>query len=148
MLLCRALHQENGLFPLDEEKVRQMLRRAFNREGGLIGVIGPPGDLQAVIYMLLSTFWYSQSAHFEELFVYVRPEYRQTLELPEAERFSRVKALADFAKWCSDSSGIPLVIGVVSDARTAGKVALYERFFGKPVGSFFYYEAKKEKIAS
>ena len=36
MVLCRDLHNENGIFTLDENKVRSVLRRAFNKEGGIL----------------------------------------------------------------------------------------------------------------
>lgn len=142
MELCRELHRENGLFPLNELKVREMLRRSFNRQGGILGVIGQPDALEGMIYMLVSSFWYSTQPHLEELFVYVRPAFRETKELEGEQKFSRVRALAEFAKWCAETSTFPLVIGVISDERTEGKIRLYQRYFGKPVGNFFYYAPK------
>lgn len=144
MQVCRELHTENGLFPLDEALVRDMLRRAFNRDKGILGVIGMPGKLEAISYMLVSNFWYSSHPHLEELFVYVRPQFRETQDLPQDQKFSRVRALAEFAKWCSDETGFPLIIGVISDERTEGKVRLYRRYFGDPIGNFFYYSADKK----
>ena len=132
MGLCRDLYSENGMFPLNEDKVRAMLRKAFNREGGVLGVIGESGKIEGMIYMMVSTFWYSDQPHLEELFAYVVPEYRKT---------KNAKELMKFAKWCSDQSGFPLIIGVISNERTEGKVRLYQREFSKPVGNFFYYKA-------
>ena len=130
MTLCRDLHEENGIFALDEDKVRGMLRRAFDREGGILGAIGPSGNIQGLIYMLVSTFWYSDDPHLEELFMYVVPEFRKSRNAIE---------LMHFAKWCSQQSGFPLLIGVISNERTEGKVRLYQRQFDKPLGNFFFY---------
>ena len=133
MALCRDLHKENGLFLMDDEKVRAMLRKAFNREGGILGAIGSPGSIEALIYILVSSFWYSNESHLEELFTYVAPQYRKSRNAVE---------LMHFAKWCVDQSGLPLVIGILSNERTAGKVRLYQRQFDKPAGNFFFYAKK------
>ena len=132
MGLCRDLHDENGIFTLDENKVRAMLRRAFTRDGGILGAIGPSGSIEGLIYMLVSTFWYSEQPHLEELFMYVAPQFRKTRNAIE---------LMHFAKWCSEQSGFPLIIGVISNERTEGKVRLYQRQFDKPLGNFFFYKA-------
>lgn len=130
MEICRALHAENGLFAMNEQKVRDMLGRAFTNQGAIIGAIGPKGSIQGAIYMLISNFWYSNDWHLEELFSYVLPQYRRT---------SNAKDLITFAKRCSDELGIPLVIGVISNERTAAKVGLYQRQLDKPAGAFFFH---------
>ena len=139
MELCRELHVENGIFPLNEDKVRAMLRRAFDRQGGIIGAIGDSGKIEGLIYMLVSTFWYSDQPHLEELFAFVVPEYRKTKNAIE---------LMKFAKWCSDRSGFPLIIGVISNERTEGKIRLYQRQFSKPVGNFFFYKSNGKDSVS
>lgn len=136
MELCRQLHKENGIFSLNEDKVRDTLHMAFDRKGAVLGVIGTPGKFEALICMLVSSFWYSSDPHFEELFCYTVPEYRKS---------ENAKDLIGFAKWCSDQSNFPLLIGVMSNERTEGKVRLYQRQLSKPIGSFFFY--KKENAA-
>ena len=131
MGLCRALHKENGLFTLNENKVRQTLHRAFDRQGGILGVIGPPGKIESMIYMLVSNFWYSDDAHLEELFAFTKVEFRKTKNSID---------LINFAKWCSGESGMPLLIGIISNHRTEAKVRLYQRVFSKPIGNFFFYK--------
>ena len=133
MELCRGLHAENGIFPLNEQKVRDALHRAFEQKGGILGVVGPAGAIEGLIYMVLSTFWYSDTTHLEELFLYVKPEYRKT---PDARDLMR------FAKWCADQTGFRLVIGVLTNERVAGKIRLYQREFANPAGNFFIYEAQ------
>lgn len=133
MGLCRELHVENGIFGMNEDKVRAMLRRAFERQGAIVGVIGDPGKIEGVICLTLSTFWYSDDAQWEELFSFVKKEYRKSKDALD---------LMDFARWCSDTSKIPIIIGVISNERTAGKVRLYQRKFS-PIGAFFFYPDKK-----
>lgn len=130
MALCRDLHQENGMFTMNEKKVRAMLARAFNRDGGILGAIGAPGHIEALVFLMVSSFWYSDEPHLEEIFTYVAPQHRKSRAAIE---------LLQFAKWCVDESGMPLVIGVLSNERTEGKVRLYQRQFSKPVGNFFFY---------
>lgn len=136
MGLCMQLHEENGIFPVNKDKVRAMLRRAFERDGGVLGAIGESGKIEALIFMLVSTFWYSDQHHLEELFSYVHPDYRKSRNAVD---------LMGFAKWCSDQSGFPLVIGVISNERTEEKVRLYQRQFDKPMGNFFLYLARDAK---
>lgn len=138
MALCRELYSENGLFSFDDDLVRGMLRRAFQKQGGIIGVIGDHGKLEGAIYMLISHFWYSHDPHLEELWSYVLPAHRKT---------SNAKHLISFAKTCSDRLNIPLVIGIVSNERTEAKVKLYQRQLDKPSGAFFLYNSKWQKVA-
>lgn len=134
MTLCRDLWAENGRFHLDEDKVRKVVRQAFNKQGSILAGVGPVGALEGMILMLVTTSWYTEKPHLEELLLYVKPEYRRT---PGA---SNAGDLARFAKWCAESSGMPLQIGILSDIRTEGKRRLYEQHFKKPVGYFFYYD--------
>jgi hypothetical protein len=134
MELCRQLHSENGIFSFSEEKVRATLRRSLNREGGILGLIGNHGSIEAMIYLMFGQFWYSEDQHLEELYSYVRPEYRKSKNASD---------LIQFAKWCAETSNMYLVIGVMSDHRTAGKVRLYQRSLSDPIGAFFLYPKKQ-----
>ena len=133
MEMCRMLHAENALFDMSEAKVRGVIEMALYRKGGILGVIGAPGHIEAMIYMLLSQIWHSEQWHVEELFSYCRPEYRKS---------NNAKLLIKFAKRCADELNLPLIIGVISNDRTAQKVELYRRQFQKPVGAFFCYNTK------
>ena len=129
MDLCRALHKENGLFSMNENKVRGYLRRAFARDGAIIGVIGKPDHIEGAIYLLVGEFWYSNEKHLEEFFNFIRPEHRKS---------KHAQALICWAKELSDDQ-LPLLIGVISTERTAAKVRLYRRQLGDPIGAFFFY---------
>ena len=135
MELCHSLHLENGIFTMNDEKVKSMLAKAFNREGGILAGVGPPGKLEGLIYILLSSFWYSDDPHFEELFLYVHPDHRKTRNAVE---------LLKFAKWCADETGFPLFIGILSNHSTERKELLYERqLHQNSNGKFFVYQGKK-----
>jgi GNAT superfamily N-acetyltransferase len=122
--------KEQALFPVDEGKARAMLNRAFLREGGVVGVIGPKGAIEAAIYLILAQPLYSEDWHIEEVFHVVRPAFRRS---PHA------KALLEFSKKCHHDLGIPVLIGVLHQKRTEAKIRLYRRQFGPAVGAYFLY---------
>jgi len=129
--LCHELHADNGLFPMDEEMVDEMLERAFNRRGGIIGVIDGDDKIAACIYILISNFWYSRQNHLEELFSFVRPEHRKS---------KHAATLIEFAQKCASQLKLKLLIGVLTTHRMESKVRLYRRELGMPAGAFFVYE--------
>jgi len=116
--LCRKLHGENGLFKMDDNKVRTMLSRAFDRQGGILAGVGSKGKLEGLLLILLSNFWYSNDPHWEEIFLYVLPEYRKSRNAVELLRF---------AKWCAEQTPYPLFIGIMPNAASQRKVYLYDR---------------------
>jgi len=136
MQLFTLMHSEGGLMPLDEMEARSMLHRVFNRQGGILGVIGEPGHIKAMIYLLISKFWYTKHFHLEELFNFVRPDCRLDGESAK-ERYGT--KLIQFAKKCSDEIGLPLTIGVLTNIRMEAKVRMYQRELGVPAGAWFVH---------
>ena len=132
MRLCRSLHDENAFLPMSEEKVRGMIHRAFNRRGGIIGVVGTHDRIEGAICLTISTMWYAEQWVLEELFNFVHPEFR---------RSTNAKDLIAFAKMASDELHLPLLIGIVSNLRTAAKVRMYRNQLGEPAGAFFLHGA-------
>lgn len=131
MALCRDLHTENALLPMSEDRVRETIERAFSRDGGIIGVIGRPGEpLRGIIYVIIGRLWYSDDWVLEELFSYVPPEHR---------RSTYAQDLIDFAKRQADELRLKLMIGIISNERTEAKVRLYTRKLGPPAGAYFVY---------
>lgn len=128
--MCRENHAENALFGISFPKVEAMIDRAFNRAGMVIGVMGAPTALEAMIVMEISQFWYTDDWCLDEVMNYVRPEFRKS---------TRAKDMIAWAKRCSDELVIPLVIGVMANERTEAKMGLYQRQLGKPVGGFFFH---------
>src|SRR5882724_6262045 len=76
--LCKLLHGENGLFPLSLSRVQNMLDRAFNREGAIIGVIGDVGEPVATIYLGINQVAYSDAFSITEEFNFVHPDHRRS----------------------------------------------------------------------
>lgn len=134
--IIRLLHMmwaEGGMFPLDIEKSREAFAKAFSHKGGIIGVVGDPGNLEAMIFLGIGQYWYTKDDHLGEIFNYVRPDCR---------RSGHAKDLILFGRSTAEKLGMPLVIGVMSNLRTEGKVLLYKRLLGIPVGAYFVYGVK------
>lgn len=134
----KLMHAENGWQPLDVDYARYTFARAWDRKGGILAVIGLPGHIRAMLYLMITNVWYSRQNHLQELFCWVHPDHRHS---------DYGKLLIDFAKKCSDDMSqtaghkIPLMMGVLTNKRMAGKVRLYRRFFGLPVGATFVHNA-------
>jgi len=126
--LGRLIHAENAVMPMSEERIAEYAWRGINQERAVMGIIGPVGHIEAVVYLVIGRFWYSDNFHLEELFSFVRPEHRKS---------DNAKALLEFEKSCSKRLGIPLLMGVISSNRTAAKIRLYERRLGKQSGAYF-----------
>lgn len=127
--------EENGFVKSDPVKILEDVWPALNCDHGIIGIIGEPGHkIEAAIFLRIGKMWYSDQYVVEEKLVFVHPEYRSA-------KGGRAAKLCDFAKAVSNSLGIPLMIGVLSNNRTEAKVRLYKRKFGDPAGAFFLYGA-------
>lgn len=129
MVLCRMLHEENGIFNRDDVIVREAIHDALTQKRGVIGVIGPSHALEGAIFLTIGHVWYTREPHLEELFNFVHPDFRKS---------DRAKMLIDFAKMLAGND-IKLIIGVLSTIRTEAKVRLYERRLGPRAGAFFIY---------
>jgi hypothetical protein len=132
------LHRENGLFTIAPAKVTNFMDRALHPERipswdtgprAQIGVIGLPGRLEALVFVLISSFWYSEEFHLEELLVYVDPECRKS---------RHAVACVTWMKDLSDQLKIPLMTGIISKERTAAKIRLYDRMLPR-IGAFYFY---------
>lgn len=136
MSLCHRLHSENGLFQMDEDKVRGVVESILHSDRpGIIGVIGEPGFPEGMIILLISNMWYAadDDRHIEEILSYVPPEHRKS---------HHAKSLISFAKSCAERLEMPLLIGVQSTHRMEAKVRLYQRQLPK-LGEFFMFDPRK-----
>jgi hypothetical protein len=129
----RALHAENAMMPLSEDRIRAAAWRAIRQDRAMVGVIGPVGALEGMIYLTIGQFWYTDKPHLEELYAYVLPEFR---------RSTNAKALVEFAKRSSERLKVPLLIGIISNDRTAAKIRMYKRQLGEPAGAWFLHNGK------
>lgn len=131
-------HKENGLFKLDPLKVEHMVNRAIYADQippwdsgprAHLGVIGKEGELEALVFLMISTFWYSSDLHIEELMVFVDVE---------ARRSEHAKSIIAWMKKTADTLKIPLLTGIISKDRTAAKIRLYDRYLPR-IGGFYLY---------
>jgi GNAT superfamily N-acetyltransferase len=125
--------QENGLMELDESLIREGALAAIRGEESVIGCIGPVGALEAAIHLSMRRFWYTSDAHLEELWAFVRPQFR---------RSKNAQALIEFAKALAVELKRPLLIGVLSSQKTEAKVKLYQRKLGAPKGAYFLFNTE------
>ena len=137
MSLCEGLHSENALFPMSAVKVRAMLRAALvgpvHMRRGIVGIVGPAGDIEGSIFLEINSLWYSDEYVLSELWNYVRPQFRSS---------SNSKDMIAFAKLMSERFKLPLMIGVLSNERTEAKIRHYRQQLGAPAGAFFVHGAE------
>ena len=123
--------EENGFVNPDKTKLMTELWQALNLNYGMIGIIGKEnGPIEGAILLRIGPMWYSHDMVVEEKAIFIHPDHRGAKE-------GRARRLVEFAKNAADELGIPLLIGVLSNKRTEGKIRLYERQLGKPTGAFF-----------
>ena len=129
----RMLHSENAMMPLSEDMILSAAWRAIRQDRAMVGVIGQVGSIEGMIYLTVGQFWYTDKPHLEELYAYVKPEFRKS---------TNAKALVEFAKSSARRLNVPLLIGIISNKRTEAKIRLYERQLGKQSGAYFLYGGK------
>ncbi len=127
--LLLMLHSENGMFGVNDTKVRDGIKVATRRKGGFIWVIDEGGRVVATLGMLIVTDWYSDDEYLLERWNFVHPKYRKS---------NYARMLIEQAKWTSNLMKLPVQVGINSFARTEGKVRLYARHM-PCVGAFFMY---------
>jgi hypothetical protein len=131
--ICKEDYAENGQFSLSPAKLEGLVARILDEGKGIIGLIRRNGEIEAIMLMQITQFWYSDDYCLEEVLNFVRPQFR---------RSTNAKDMIQFAKRCSDELAIPLVIGVVSNERTKPKLELYKRQLGESCGGYFIYSKR------
>lgn len=135
MKLAIAASDENSFLKASPARLAAELWPALNQDHGLCGAIGVPGGaIEGVVLLRVGEMWYSDSIVVEERAIFIHPNYRSA-------KGGRARRLCEFSKKVSDTLEIPLLIGVLSSARTQGKIKMYERQFGPQAGAFFLYRA-------
>ena len=122
-------YRENGIYSINPAKVGAWLLMGLNRDNSSIGIIRGPGGIEAACGVYLATSWYTDDIYVEEVFNYVRPDYR---------RSTHAKHLIQFAKWFAENLNVPLLMGIMTTKRLAAKERLYERQLTK-IGSLFLH---------
>lgn len=126
---------ENAFLDWSATKLAAEIWPATQLDGGICGVIGEPGSLEGVVVIRIGGMWYSDSTVAEERAIFIHPDFRSA-------KGGRARRLCKFSKTVSDTLEVPLIIGVLSNERTAGKIRMYSREFGEPSGAFFLYRAR------
>ena len=145
--LCIDLHNENALFPIDENKYQRRIAEILATDDewaiisggepknryGFIALAEKNGRATGAIVLNIEKLRYTEAECLSELFNYVVPEHR---------RSDCAKRLIEFSKDISDNMGLPLLIGVLSTTRTEAKVRLYRRQLDL-VGAFFIHSPRE-----
>lgn len=129
--------EENGFINPNPQKLLGEIWQALCLVDGMVGIIGPKDSdaIEGLVVLRIGDMWYGDGRVLEEKAVFIRPDFRSA-------KGGRARQLCEFSKKTADELGIPLIIGVLSNHRTAGKVRLYKRIFGEPSGAFFLYGAR------
>jgi N-acetylglutamate synthase-like GNAT family acetyltransferase len=136
MRLAVMACEDNGFLDFSQELLAREIYPALALDHGLFPVIGPPGGpIEGFVFLKIGTLFYSNRQCLEEKCLWVHPEYR-------AAKGGRARKLLDFTKKTADTLQLPLIIGIFSTRRSAGKEKLYERVFGQKAGAFFLYGAE------
>lgn len=136
MDLCLLGSEENAFVKPDPVKLLNEVWPALHLDGGICGVIGEPGSqFEGGILLRTCKLWYSDQLVLEERGVFVHPDFRSA-------KGGRARKLCEFAKTAASTMKMPLLIGILSNHRTEGKVRLYERIFGQPAGAYWLVNAE------
>lgn len=124
---------ENGLSDPEPGKILQDVWEALNLNFGILGAIGPlGGPLEGAVLLRITVPWYTEQPVLEERAIFVHPDYR-------AAQGGRAARLVEFSKKAAKGLNLTLMIGVLSNQRTAGKVRMYRRMLGEPAGAYFLF---------
>lgn len=135
MDFLRDAHAENGMASLAEDRVEPVLQCALAQWRGIVGIIDAPDDrIGAAVGLLVGKWWYSNEEHLEDIFTFVRSDYRH---------MRMARPLLDFAKRAAKNLDMPLLMGVLSGERMAAKVRLFERKMPM-AGALFLYRPDPE----
>ncbi len=136
MKLAVVACEENGFLNASAELLAKEIYPALCQDHGLIPVIGPPGGaIEGLALLRIGAMWYSHATVVEEKAIFVYPKFRSA-------KGGRARRLCEYSKHVADTLGVPLLIGILSNTRTEGKVRMYKRIFGEPAGAFFLYGAQ------
>jgi hypothetical protein len=135
MRLAITACEENGFLNASTELLAREIYPALCQDHGLCPVIGPKdGEIQGLALLRIGAMWYSPEIVLEERAIFIYPQHRSA-------KGGRASRLCEYTKKVADTLNLKLIIGVLSNTRTAGKVRMYTRIFGEPAGAFFLYNA-------
>lgn len=124
--LLRLMRREIDDGPFEEDLVRAMIGECLTR--GAIILSLSHGEPVGTLGLSTASFWWSKELFLQDRWTFVHPQHR---------RAPHARALLEAAKQTAKVAGMPLLMGVMGNIRTAGKVKLFSRIFGAPVGASF-----------
>jgi hypothetical protein len=123
MRLMRAAFKEQPIFPLNENKMREVIRKCtaedMQNRRGMVAVIDGPDGLEGYLIAVFSQYWYTDAFHLEELSNFVHQDHRRGKH--------HARNLIEFAKWFAEFCGVPLIMGILSTQRLEPKIRCYQR---------------------
>ena len=128
------LHEENGLFGVNESKVREAIRLATEQRGGLIGLVRGESGLESSMCLVIDQFWYTDEWCLLEQWLFVRQPFRH-------KRPRQAQLLIGWAKEMATKLELKLQAGIMSTERTAAKEQMYQRQM-TPIGGLFMFDPK------
>lgn len=136
MNLAMMACEENGFLDPNPQKLLVDIYPALCLQDGIVGIIGEIGKMpESAVLLRVGSMWYSDKKIVEEKAIFTHPDFRDA-------KGGRARRMCEFSKRVADNLGLPLIIGILSNHRTEGKVRMYRRIFGEPTGAFFLYGAK------
>jgi GNAT superfamily N-acetyltransferase len=136
MKLALMIHEEIGVSALSPEKVLQEVWPALCHDHGVVGAVeNDQGEIVGAVMIRMVTLFYSDETILEERGLFLHPEYRTA-------KGGLARKLCEFCKQIADELNMPMRISVENDVRTKGKIRLFERQFGEPIGALFMYKPK------
>jgi hypothetical protein len=129
--LMEAAYEEQPIFPLNKDKMRDRVRECLTLKSGFVALTtDEKGEAVGYLLAIVSAFWYTDTHIVEELSNFVLPKYRTS--------GSRGRHLIEFAKWFAEQMDIPLIFSILSTQRLAAKTRLYQRQ-GRLAGAVFVH---------
>jgi len=136
--LLLLLHQENGFFSLNRDKVLAGIRWATEGKGGIIFVIQEGKRIAASLGMTIAQDWYTDDEYLQERWNFVHPDCRRGTDYAR----KLLEQGKHASKWFKTSSrgeiSLPFACGINSFDRTEAKIRLYARHM-PCVGAYFMW---------
>src|SRR5690348_3529822 len=130
--ICKIMHEEHSYhtFPFSDEKVKAELESSIALNDGIIGIIGED-VIEACAWLYYGQAdWYTEASCLSERMLIVHPQFRRGT--------FHIRNLLAWVNATVEHFGT-LVVGVISNNRTAAKVRLYRRRFGEPSGVIHFW---------
>jgi hypothetical protein len=129
MRLLELLYEENKLARVNWDKVTGALQKGTQQQGGIVGVIDGHQRIEATVGLVMTSWWFTDEFHLEELWTFVHPDHRNS---------THAKQLYEFGKWCGDQLHLPVLFGVLTVKKMQAKVRLAQRQMHQ-VGALFLH---------